>query len=85
MKNSIRAEITIHLVENVEKTEKTIAHNRLYKFSIPVGAPFDTAIHYAKEMVKQVEAMKEEADKQKEEVEKEENKENKKEEEIEKK
>ena len=59
--NNIQAEITITLGQKIGKTEKYEAFERFYKFSMPVGAPFEEAVVFAEEMVKQIKVMQEKA------------------------
>jgi len=70
--NRIQAEMTIQLEHKVEaKKEDEKSISRFYRFSIPVGVPFEEALAYAKEMVAQVEAMKKKSEELKEKEEKE--------------
>jgi hypothetical protein len=66
MNNSISAEIVIQLVETVAKTETHEEFERAYRFSMPVGVPFETAIAFSKEMTHQVEEMQKRAKEQEE-------------------
>ena len=59
--NRIMAELTIQLAKHIEKTEKNEEFNRYYRFTMPVGAPFEEVILYAKEMVKQIEILQQKA------------------------
>jgi len=59
-----QAEISIILTHHLEKTEEAPAMERIYKFSMPTGAPLAEAIHFAKEILAQVEEMKKKAEEQ---------------------
>lgn len=61
MAHTITAEVTINLVKQVEKTDDHETFERNYRFTMPVGASFEEAIIFAKEMVAQVGIMQQKA------------------------
>ena len=78
MANQIQAEVTICLENKIEKTEEMPEITRLYRFSMAVGAPWEEALAFSKEITAQIEIMEakaKEIEKAREEREKENNKE----------
>ena len=76
MGNVIQAEVTICLENKIEKTEEMPEITRLYRFSMAVGAPWEEALAFSKEMTSQIETMQaksKEVEKAREEREKENN------------
>lgn len=71
---SIQANVSITLIREVENKDTNEKFERYYKFDMPVGAPFEEALAFAKEMVAQVEIMKKKSEEVKEEEDKNKNK-----------
>lgn len=63
---SIQANVSITLIREVENKDTNEKFERYYKFDMPVGAPFEEALAFAKEMVAQVEIMKKKSEEAKE-------------------